>query len=156
MFKELTIFEIMNEISNKSDKTVMEIESTNNPDVKNLTLKSGNWSENEPWFVVDEKKKLHTMMSMKSLNKIIKNFKATQEDNFNLKLEKIIWQNTPIDFQDVLLVATDEIKSMVAQGERKVKITNADLDRLIKKIKKNHPNLFFNIQDLHFMSKERR
>lgn len=58
--KELSIYEIINEITKDiglSDKTVIEIENTDNPDVKKLSLKSGSWEANEPWFIVDEKKK---------------------------------------------------------------------------------------------------
>ena len=150
---ELSIFEMINVISKDiglaGDKTVIEIENTNNPDIKRLRLKSGSWSANEPWFVVDENKKLHTMMSISSVNKIIENFRATQEENFNLKLEKTIWQNIPIDFKDVWSVAMDEIKSMATKEDKEVKVINVDLEQLINKIKQEHPNLFLNLKDLH-------
>ncbi len=153
MANELSVFELINEISKDigldGDKTVIEIEKTDNPDVKKLNLMSGSWNAKEPWFVVDENKKLHTMMSMNSVNKIIENFRATQEENFNLKLEKTIWQNIPIDFQDVWSVAMDEIKSMATQETKEIKVINVDLEELISKIKLEHPNLFLNLKDLH-------
>ena len=153
MSKELTVFEIIDEISNDigldSDKTVIEIEKTDDTNVKRLNLKSGSWKANEPWFVVDENRKLHTKMSMHSVNKIIENFRDTQEENFNLKLEKTIWQNIPIDFQDVWAVAMDEIKSMATQETQETKVINVDLEELINKIKQEHPNLFLNLKDLH-------
>lgn len=153
MANELSVFEMINVISKDigldGDKTVIEIENTDNPEVKKLSLKSGSWSANEPWFVVDENKKLHTMMSMRSVNKIVENFRATQEENFNLKLEKTIWQNIPIDFQDVWAVAMDEIKSMATKESKEVKVINVDLEELINKIKQEHPNLFLNLKDLH-------
>lgn len=151
--KELTVFEMINAISKdiglNGDKTVIEIEKTDNPDVKKLNLKSGSWGASEPWFVVDENKKLHTMMSMRSINKIVENFRATQEENFNLKLEKTIWQNIPIDFQDVWAVAMDEIKDMASNGHKDSKVINVDLEELVSKIKEEHPNLFLNLKDLH-------
>lgn len=153
MANELSVFEMINEISKDigldGDKTVIEIENTDNPEVKNLSLKSGSWNANEPWFVVDENKKLHTMMSIKSVNKIIENFRTTQEENFNLKLEKTIWQNIPIDFQDVWSVAMDEIKSMAIKDLKEVKVISVDLEKLVAKIKQEHPNLFLNLKDLH-------
>jgi hypothetical protein len=153
MANDLSVFEMINVISKDigldGDKTVIEIENTDNPEVKRLSLKSGSWSANEPWFVVDENKKLHTMMSMRSVNKIIENFRATQEENFNLKLEKTIWQNIPIDFQDVWAVAMDEIKIMATGESEEVKVINVDLEKLITKIKAEHPNLFLNLKDLH-------
>jgi len=153
MANEICAVDMINVISKDigldGDKTIIEIESTENPDVKRLSLKSGSWSANEPWFVVDENQKLHTMMSIKSINKIIKNFRETQEENFNLKLEKTIWQHIPIDFQDVWTVAMDEIKSMATMKSKEVKVINVDLEKLINKIKYEHPNLFFNLKDLH-------
>ena len=157
MANDISVFDMINVISKdiglKGDKTVIEIENTDNPEVKRLSLKSGSWSANEPWFVVDENQKLHTMMSINSVNKIVENFRATQEENFNLKLEKTIWQNIPIDFQDVWAVAMDEIKSMATQESEDIKVINVDLDKLITKIKTEHPNLFLNFKDLHVVAR---
>lgn len=149
---ELTIYDMINEISKKmntdGNKTVLEIEKTDNPDVKKLNLKSGSWEDDEPWFIVDENKKLHTMMTVKSVNKIIEKFKAAQEESFNLKLEKTIWQNIPIDFNDVWVVTMDEIKKMASVESKNIKVINIDLEKLITKIRKEHPNLFLNIKDM--------
>ena len=159
MANEICAVDMINVISKDigldGDKTVIEIKSTDNPDVKRLSLKSGSWSANEPWFVVDENQKLHTMMSIKSINKIIKNFRETQEENFNLKLEKTIWQHIPIDFQDVWTVAMDEIKSMATMKSKEVKVINVDLEKLINKIKYEHPNLFFKFKRFACSSKIR-
>jgi len=153
MANDLSVFEMINIISKDigldGDKTVIEIENTDNPEVKKLNLKSGSWNAKEPWFVVDENQKLHTMMSINSVNKIVENFRSTQEENFNLKLEKTIWQNIPIDFQDVWAVAMDEIKSMATHKDKDTKVINVDLEELITKIKAEHPNLFLNLKDLH-------
>lgn len=150
--EEFNIFEMISAISKeiglKGDKTVIEIEKTQNPDVKQLNLKSGSWEAAEPWFIVDENKKLHTMMSMDSVNKIIDNFKGAQQENFNLKLEKTIWQNVPLDFHDVWAVAMDEIKQMATREKKDVKVINVDLENLVARIKKEHPNLFLDLKDL--------
>ncbi len=157
MADEPNVFDMINVISQDigldGDKTVIEIENTDNPEVKRLSLKSGSWSANEPWFVVDENQKLHTMMSINSVNKIVENFRATQEENFNLKLEKTIWQNIPIDFQDVWAVAMDEIKTLAMKENKDIKVINVDLEKLIKKIKAEHPNLFLNFKDLHVVAR---
>ncbi len=92
-------------------------------------------------------------MSINSINKIVENFRATQEENFNLKLEKTIWQNIPIDFQDVWAVAMDEIKCIATGKDEDIKVINVDLEELIINIKAEHPNLFFNFKDLHVIAR---
>lgn len=155
--KNLKVFEMIDAISKDigldENKTVLEIENTENPEVKRLSLKSGSWSASEPWFVVDENQELHTMISMDSANKIVEKYKQTQEENFHLKLEKSIWQNIPIDFQDVWAVAMDEIKSIAKSKEEDIKVINVDLEELIAKIKIEHPNLFLNFKDLHVVAR---
>lgn len=150
---ELSIIEMIHALSKEMDivdKTIIEIENTENPDVKRLSLKSGSWEASEPWFIVDEQKKIHAMISMDSVSKIISSFKNAQQENFNLKLEKTIWQNVPIDFQDVWAVAMDEIKSM-SREHKDSKVINVDLEALVAKIKKEHPNLFLDLRDLQIL-----
>lgn len=153
MANDLSVFEMINVISKDigldENKTVIKIENTEDKKIKQLNLKSGSWSATKPWFIVDENQKLHTLMSINSVNKIVKNFRETQEENFNLKLEKVIWQNIPIDYQDVWAVAMDEIKALVASKEKDTQVINVDLEELITKIKAEHPNLFLNLKDLH-------
>ncbi len=149
---EFNIAEIINEISENTDitlsKTVVEIEATDDLHVKKLNLKSGSWNSEEPWLIIDENQKINTMLPIQSINKIIENYKASQEENFNLKLEKTIWQNVPIDFEDVRSVAMDEIKKIALNEQKDKKAIDIDLAKLIKKIKKEYPNLFLNIQDM--------
>ncbi len=151
--KDISIFDKLDSIDEyfsgdkKKYETVIEIENTDNPDVKMLSLKSGSWDNKEPWFVIDEDQKLHTMVSIDTMNKLIKNFKELQQDNFDLKLEKTILQHVPIDYQDVWAVAMDEIKKIALKNNNS-KMVNVDLERLLREIKKEHPNLFLNLKDL--------
>jgi len=126
------------------EKTILNLEDTDNPERKLLTLKSGNWDNEEPWFVIDKEGKIHTMLSLDTLLHIVKSLRIAQEENFNLKLEKSIWQNVPIDFQDVWVVAMDEIKKQLKNSKDK-KSLNIDIDRVVKDIKKKYPNLFLNL-----------
>ena len=126
------------------EKTILNLEDTDNPDRKLLTLKSGNWENEEPWFAIDKNGKIHTMLSLDTLLHIVKSLRIAQEENFNLKLEKSIWQNVPIDFQDVWVVAMDEIKKQLKNSKDKRSL-NIDIDKVVKDIKKRYPNLFLNL-----------
>lgn len=144
---------ISQELGSNDKSTIVKIEKTENAEVKMLSLTNGDWQTNEPWFVLDENGEINTLIPMKLVNKIVQNFKDTKEENFNLKLEKTIWQNIPIDFNDVWVVAMDEIKNRALKENKEYKIVNVDLEELISNIKKEHPNLFLNMKDLHVVAK---
>ena len=151
MTKELNIFEKIEGIDeylseNQKHETVIEIKKSDNPNEKILDLKSGDWGDKEPWFIIDENQKMHTMVSIDTMHKLIENFRQLQKDNFDLKLEKTILQYVPIDYQDVWTVAMDEIKNIASSSSKKS--LNIDLEKLLRKIRKDHPNLFLNLQDL--------
>ena len=68
-----------------SKRTVFEI-SQGEDNEKKLTLKNGSWSDEEPWFGIDENNEVHTMISIKSLANLIAATKNAMQENFNLKL----------------------------------------------------------------------
>lgn len=129
------------DVSKRKEQTVLEMASSTDEKIRTLSLKSGSWKGKEPWFVLDEKQKLHALISVESLTKLVDNFKKMEQEAFTMKLEKSILQQLPIDFQDVWAVASEEI--------RKRKRTEIDFDKLIKKIKKEHPNLFLDLRDFY-------
>lgn len=133
-------------MSKDNEKTVIEIKPTNNESEKLCILKNGSWGGDEPWFIVDENSKLHTLMSIDSLTKLVDTLKEVQQENFNLKLEKTLWKHVPVDFADAWAVAMDEIQTITSTPTNS-KIVNINLNNLVKKIKKKHPNLFLDIED---------
>ncbi|EAI7253224.1 DUF2603 domain-containing protein [Campylobacter lari] len=141
--------DIINELSNylgieKHNQTVFYLTHINEKE-KKLNLKNGHELAPEPWFIVDENGEVKTMFSVKTLIEFLQNAKEVQKDNFELKLEKAIYQQIPIDFNDVWTVAMDEIKHQVAKGAKEV---NIDLDQLISNIHAKYPNLFINMKEM--------
>jgi hypothetical protein len=133
----------------ENDKTLFEIKKTQNPNVKELHLKSGSWESEDPWFAIDEEdtKKAYAFIPSDSFAQMLNVLKQTQKENFDLKLEKTIWQNIPTDFDDVWVVAMEEIRHLAQnEGNKPISI---DLEKLIANIKKEHPNLFINLKDFY-------
>ncbi len=132
----------------KDNQTLLEIKSTNDPHIKELHLKQGSWDSSDPWFAIDkdDDKKAYAFIPADAFSQLIDTMKQTQQENFNLKLEKTIWQNIPADFDDVWVVAMEEIRNL-AKSEDPNKPISIDLEKLIRNIKKEHPNLFINLRD---------
>ncbi|MDR0467814.1 MAG: DUF2603 domain-containing protein [Campylobacteraceae bacterium] len=150
---ELAIYEKIDSASKSigldSSKTaVLRVKTTDNPDIKEVHLTSGSWDDEEPWFVIDENEKIHTLISIDTLTNVIKDLNLTQQENFNLKLERTIWQHLPIDFGDVWVVAMDELKNMAKQSDKATAV-KLDIEKLVLDIKKKHPSLFVDINTIH-------
>ncbi|TQR61313.1 DUF2603 domain-containing protein [Campylobacter troglodytis] len=145
--KTSTSMEKINEFSSslgikKSDQTVLEIIASKDKE-KTLSLKSGHWDAPEPWFVIDEQDKIHTVISIASLKNMLEGLKQLQKENFELRLEKAIYQHIPIDFNDAWIVAMDEIKRQAKGGLMEMSI---DLDKLLSDLRMQHPNLFVDME----------
>ncbi|MDR1975849.1 MAG: DUF2603 domain-containing protein [Campylobacteraceae bacterium] len=151
---EIAIYDKIDKLSKKigiedeGNKTILEVELTDNPDIKSLSLKSGSWEAKEPWFVIDEKKKIHTLISLDTLTKMVENLKTMGQENFELKLEKTIWKHLPVDFGDVWVVAMDEIRHM-AKNSQNAQAVKLDIEKLVANIKKKHPSLFVDLKGLY-------
>ncbi len=132
----------------QKEQTLLEIRKTDDKNIKELHLKNGTWESNDPWFAIDEDndKKAYAFIPADTFGQMIEALKSSQQENFNLKLEKTIWQNIPVDFEDVWVVAMDEIRTY-AQKEDPKKPVSIDLEKLLTRIKQEHPNLFINLKE---------
>ena len=132
----------------RDNQTLLEIKKTDDKNIKELHLKNGSWESNEPWFAIDtdDEQKAYAFIPADAFSQMVEAMKTAQQENFNLKLEKTIWQNVPIDFEDVWVVAMEDIRNH-ARRENPNKQVSIDLDQLLKKIKKEHPNLFINLKE---------
>ena len=129
-------------IRKQKEQTVLEIVAGEDEHSKQLRLKNGSWNNTkEPWLVYDENQKLHALLSIETLSKMVEHYKKAEQETLFLKLEKSILQQLPLDFQDVWAVAMEEIG--------KSKKNEIDFDKLVKKIKKEHPNLFLDLKDFY-------
>ena len=133
----------------ESVKTVFEMRSSENG-TKELILQSGDWDESKPMFVYDADKPddTYVFISAESFAALLRTLQELNQENFNLKLEKAIWKHTPVDFQDVWVVAMDTIKKLVEKKKEEGENVTINLDDIVGQIKREHPALFFNINDL--------
>ena len=133
---------------NKGEQILLELKNTDDENIKEIHLKNGKFDSNEPWFVVDENddKKAYAVLPLDAFNKVIDILRDVQQENFNLKLEKSIWREVPVDFDDVWIVAMDQVKKLVDK-QNPDKPISVNIDKLVKDIKKEHPNLFVNMKN---------
>lgn len=134
----------------KGEQTILKMSQGKNDNEKCLTLENGNFEGPEPWFIIDENHDVKTIFSVKTLLEFFQNTKKIQRDNFELKLEKAIYQKVPIDFNDVWVVAMDEIRRQMASG---VKEMNINIEQVLNKIHSQHPNLFIDMKEMMLKAK---
>lgn len=129
---------------NASEMTIVKMSLGVDERHKDLELLQGSWHETRPWIILDEKDHIYTLTTTESLTQMVRFLTSTQSENFQLKLEKAIWQRFPIDFHDVWEVAMDRIRTL-AQSRPESTVVNLDLDWLLNEIKQKYPNLFYHL-----------
>ena len=132
----------------KATPTIFEIHKKDGDDTIELKALRGSWSDEDPMFAIDgnDPKRVYIFMNAKLLSAILSMLQESNQENFNLKLEKAIYKHIPVDFDDVWVVAMEKIKekthSLQEQGSQPLRI---NLDELIAGIKKEHPSLFVDL-----------
>ena len=99
-----------------------------------VRIVNGTKNFKSPWFAIKNEEP-YIFMPAEILDMVFRMLRTAQKESFELRLERSIWQHMPIDFGDVWRVAMDEL----ARGNF---AKEPDLEKLIAKIKQEHPNLF--------------
>lgn len=136
-------------IENINVATIVKISGTDDPNKKTMELLQGDWAGEAPWLVLDESNNMFVLSSVETFLQLLASLKQSTRENFNLRLEKAILQQLPIDFNDVWVVAMQEIQKRLRESKDK-KLLDIDLEQLVGQIKKNYPNLFINFKELGF------
>lgn len=133
----------------KEDKHIFTMQR--DPETKRILLdaQNGEWQTDEPIFIHDKENedKLYVALDAHKAAAILQALQESTRENFHLKLEKAIWKHTPVDFQDVWVVAMEKIKEKAAE-ESQGASTVVNLDDLIADIKREHPQLFVDLSAL--------
>ncbi len=90
---------------------------------------------NSPLWVMEVGDKIKVAMDVDEYIEFMEMSKKLLKENFELKLEKAILSEFPIDYDDVKAVVLEEMK----------KNNDKSIDEVVNKIKLEHPNLFYNL-----------
>ena len=90
---------------------------------------------NAPMWVMEVDGKLKVVMDVDEYINFMEMSKKILKENFELKLEKAILSEFPIDYDDVKAVVLEEMKK-----------SDKSIDEIVEKVKLEHPNLFYNLE----------
>ncbi|BCD49302.1 DUF2603 domain-containing protein [Helicobacter suis] len=109
-----------------------------------LELEEGDFNTKEAWFVKDDQDQKYVVIPESLLQYIVRMIQKAYEDKVIVELERDMATLTPIDFADAMAVVFKKLEAMRGNGGSLPKISSLDL---VKQIKKQHPNLFFNLPE---------
>ena len=115
------------------ERITFDIEEVSSNELR-IRIVNGTKNFKSPWFAIKNEEP-YIFMPAEILDMVFRMLRTAQKASFDLRLERSIWQHMPIDFGDVWRVAMDEL----ARGNF---AKEPDLEKLIAKIKQEHPNLF--------------
>ena len=115
------------------ERITFDIEEVSSNELR-VRIVNGTKNFKSPWFAIKNEEP-YIFMPAEILDMVFRMLRTAQKESFDLRLERSIWQHMPIDFGDVWRVAMDEL----ARGNF---AKEPDLEKLIAKIKQEHPNLF--------------
>ena len=116
-----------------ASKTAKKLETKTVVKCKDLEVIEGDL--NAPlWVLITPDEKLKAVMDIKEYTAMMEMLKKAMKENIDLKLEKAILSEFPIDYDDVKAVVLEEMKK-----------SDESINEIVKKVKLQHPNLFYNL-----------
>jgi DNA-directed RNA polymerase subunit F len=88
-----------------------------------------------PLWILKIHDELRVVLEVDEYMRLLETLKNIMKENFELKLEKAILSEFPVDYDDVKAVVLKEMK----------RNENASINEIIDKVKLEHPNLFYNL-----------
>jgi len=116
-----------------AEKVAKKIDSQTIVRCNDLEVKQGDI--NSPLWVMEVGDKIKVVMDVDEYIEFMEMSKKLLKENFELKLEKAILSEFPIDYDDVKAVVLEEMK----HNEDK------NIKEIVEKVKLEHPNLFYNL-----------
>ncbi|WP_024787873.1 MULTISPECIES: DUF2603 domain-containing protein [unclassified Lebetimonas] len=86
-------------------------------------------------WIIEIDDKIKVALNFEEYISLIEGMKKLLKENFDLKLEKAILSEFPIDYDDVKAVVLEEMKEY----------PDKNINDVVRKIKTEHPNLFYDI-----------
>ncbi len=119
----------------------------NKIDSKNalIALQKGELKNENIWLLKDNEDNEFVLIPSQVLNTLNQRMRDLQEERFFIRLEREIAQQMPIDMDDVVVIASEYIESL-RKKDGSLPLLNARA--IARDLKKQYPNLFFNLQDL--------
>jgi len=114
-------------------KTAEKLNSKTIVECKDLEIIEGDLKN--PLWIMQIKNDIKVVLDVDEYIKIMKLNEELLKEIFELKLERAILSEFPIDYDDVKAVVLEEMK----------KNSDKDLEEIVDKIKLEHPNLFYSL-----------
>ncbi|MGN8541146.1 DUF2603 domain-containing protein [Helicobacter pylori] len=133
---------LINSLTTQKNRAFLKKISTNE---MLLELEKGVFKKNEAYFISDEEDKNYVLVPDNVISLLAENARKAFEARLRAELERDIITQAPIDFEDVREVSLQLLENL---RQKDGNLPNINTLNFVKQIKKEHPNLFFNFDNM--------
>ncbi len=133
---------LINSLTTQKNRAFLKKISTNE---MLLELEKGAFKKNEAYFISDEEDKNYVLVPDNVISLLAENARKAFEARLRAELERDIITQVPIDFEDVREVSLQLLENL---RQKDGNLPNINTLNFVKQIKKEHPNLFFNFDNM--------